>query len=230
MGYSFLADVNPVFCLYSSFFPTLIYGLMGTSQYCSVGTFAALSIMTGGVIKETKLALYRETMLKHSSAIDKNLLPFNSSTIHDHLASTTGSDMFLSNVYLADHSLTTFRNEDIAFACTFLVGLYLLLFGILRLGFISVYMSEQFLNGFTCAVAYHVLASQIPHMLGLPGADTEPGQFILFQYLTHIYKFFNQFNLTSFAISILTCALILFSKLYIDPWLVQNKKLNVSLS
>ncbi len=39
MGYSFLAQVKPVYCLYSSFFPILIYSIMGTSRHCSVGKF-----------------------------------------------------------------------------------------------------------------------------------------------------------------------------------------------
>lgn len=37
MGYSLIAQVPPVYGLYSAFFPALIYSLMGTSRQCAVG-------------------------------------------------------------------------------------------------------------------------------------------------------------------------------------------------
>ena len=128
MGYSFLADVNPIYCLYSSLFPTLIYGLTGTSQYCSVGTFAALSIMTGTVIKETKLAIYRENMLKHSAVVDNSFIA-NSTTEYSDV--TFASNQALGNASVGQlvESLDLYNNEDIAFVCSFVVGFYLLLFG-----------------------------------------------------------------------------------------------------
>jgi MFS superfamily sulfate permease-like transporter len=37
MGYSLLANVSPVYGLYSSFFPALIYSIMGSSRHAAVG-------------------------------------------------------------------------------------------------------------------------------------------------------------------------------------------------
>ncbi|KAG8452546.1 hypothetical protein GDO86_004364, partial [Hymenochirus boettgeri] len=52
MAFALLTSVAPVYGLYTSFFPVILYMLLGTGHHVSTGTFAVLSLMTGSVIDE----------------------------------------------------------------------------------------------------------------------------------------------------------------------------------
>ncbi|XP_076343882.1 solute carrier family 26 member 6-like isoform X1 [Tachypleus tridentatus] len=47
MAYGLLAAVDPINGLYTSFFPVIVYCIMGTSQHISIGTMAVISLMAG---------------------------------------------------------------------------------------------------------------------------------------------------------------------------------------
>jgi MFS superfamily sulfate permease-like transporter len=113
----------------------------------SAGTYAVPSLMTATVITRFKDDLYPSESL--SSNITSN---------------TTTSD------YL-------FNNPDdakvyIAMSLSFFSGIIQILFGVFHLGFITKYLSDAIVNGFTMGAATFVIVSQIPNLLGIKIPDS----------------------------------------------------------
>ncbi|XP_053564177.1 solute carrier family 26 member 10-like [Bombina bombina] len=50
MAFALLTSVAPIYGLYTSFFPVVLYMLLGTGRHVSTGTFAVVSLMTGSVV------------------------------------------------------------------------------------------------------------------------------------------------------------------------------------
>ncbi|XP_017578712.1 solute carrier family 26 member 6-like isoform X3 [Pygocentrus nattereri] len=74
MANAILANVPPVFGLYSSFYPILIYFIFGTSKHISVGTFSILAIMVGIVIKDMEFADDRAERNENDAEMDRVIL------------------------------------------------------------------------------------------------------------------------------------------------------------
>ncbi|XP_072104776.1 solute carrier family 26 member 10 isoform X3 [Mobula birostris] len=51
MSFALLTSVAPIYGLYTSFFPVVLYMLFGTGRHVSTGTFAGISLMTGSVVE-----------------------------------------------------------------------------------------------------------------------------------------------------------------------------------
>ncbi|CAB1336734.1 unnamed protein product, partial [Coregonus sp. 'balchen'] len=52
MAFALLTSVAPIYGLYTSFFPVVLYMLFGTGRHVSTGTFAVVSLMTGSVVEQ----------------------------------------------------------------------------------------------------------------------------------------------------------------------------------
>ncbi|XP_072528952.1 prestin [Salminus brasiliensis] len=136
LAYAMLAAVPPVYGLYSSFYPVVLYTFFGTSRHISIGTFAVISLMIGGVaVREAPDSMF----------------PLNGTNV-------TG---------LVDVDARDARRVQVAVVLTTLVGLIQLFLGILRFGFVAIYLAEPLVRGFTTAAAVHVFVSQLKYLFGV---------------------------------------------------------------
>uniref|UniRef100_A0A8C9WSW5 Solute carrier family 26 member 5 n=1 Tax=Scleropages formosus TaxID=113540 RepID=A0A8C9WSW5_SCLFO len=137
LAYAMLAAVPPVYGLYSSFYPVLLYTFFGTSRHISMGTFAVISLMIGGVAE-------REA-------------PDSDFYVHQ----------FNSTNKTLDTDARDTRRVQVAVALTCLVGIIQLALGLLRFGFVAIYLAEPLVRGFTTAAAVHVFVSQLKYLLDI---------------------------------------------------------------
>uniref|UniRef100_A0A8C7T239 Solute carrier family 26 member 6 n=1 Tax=Oncorhynchus mykiss TaxID=8022 RepID=A0A8C7T239_ONCMY len=137
MAYALLAAVPPVFGLYSSFYPILIYFIFGSSKHISVGTYAVMSVMIGGVTERL--------------APDTNFMMYDNAT----------------NQSMVDVLARDTERVKVAAAVTFLSGLFQMLLGLVQFGFVVTYLSEPLVRGYTTGAAIHVIVSQLKYTFGI---------------------------------------------------------------
>ncbi|KAM7411780.1 hypothetical protein PAMA_021651 [Pampus argenteus] len=136
MAYALLASLRPVFGLYTSFYPVLIYFIFGTSRHISIGTFAVISIMIGSVTER--------------------LAP--------------DSDLSVNGTNGTASENTDERDAyrvQIACSLTVLSGIFQILLGVVRFGFVVTYLSEPLVRGYTTGSACHVCVSQLKYVFGV---------------------------------------------------------------
>ncbi|KAK5863681.1 hypothetical protein PBY51_000694 [Eleginops maclovinus] len=139
MAYALLASLRPVFGLYTSFYPVLVYFIFGTSRHISIGTFAVISIMIGSVTERL--------------APDIDFVGNN------------GTDIDARDAY----------RVEIACSLTVLTGIFQILLGMVKFGFVVTYLSEPLIRGYTTGSACHVCVSQLKYLFGVkPARFTGP--------------------------------------------------------
>ncbi|KAK5894337.1 hypothetical protein CesoFtcFv8_011040 [Champsocephalus esox] len=137
MAYALLASVPPVFGLYSSFYPVLIYFIFGTSKHISIGTYAVMSVMIGGVIERL--------------APDSNFMDWDNVT----------------NSSQVNFDIRDAERVRVAAAVTFLSGIFQIILGLVQFGFVVTYLSEPLVRGYTTGAAIHVIVSQLKYTFGI---------------------------------------------------------------
>ncbi|XP_061592008.1 solute carrier family 26 member 6-like [Cololabis saira] len=139
MAYALLASLRPVFGLYTSLYPVLVYFFFGTSRHISLGTFAVISIMIGGVTER--------------------LAPDS-----DYFVNGTNGTGNL-NIDARDA-----QRVQIACSLTVLAGIFQILLGVVRFGFVVTYLSEPLVRAYTTGSACHVCVSQLKYLFGVTPA------------------------------------------------------------
>ncbi|XP_006874181.1 PREDICTED: sulfate anion transporter 1 [Chrysochloris asiatica] len=151
IAYSLLSGLQPIYSLYTSFFANLIYFLLGTSRHVSVGIFSLLCLMVGQVVD-------RELQLAGLDPAQDGLRPGANDSILN--VSATG-------LALGPDCGRNCYAIRVATALTLVVGIYQVLLGVLRLGFLSTYLSPPLLDGFAMGASLTILTSQVKHLLGV---------------------------------------------------------------
>ncbi|XP_044123914.1 sulfate anion transporter 1 [Neovison vison] len=152
IAYSLLAGLQPIYSLYTSFFANLIYFLMGTSHHVSVGIFSLLCLMVGQVVD-------RELLLAGFGPAQEGTGPGDNSSTINTSAAVAGL-----RPQDCDQDCYAIR---VATALTLVAGIYQVLLGMLRLGFVSAYLSQPLLDGFAMGASVTILTSQLKHLLGV---------------------------------------------------------------
>ncbi|KAK1790285.1 hypothetical protein P4O66_014204 [Electrophorus voltai] len=152
LAYAMLAAVPPVNGLYSSFYPVVLYTLFGTSRHISVVPRFAIMV---GFVDFAPPGTFAVISLMIGGVVVRevpdSMFPLNGTN------GTGGVDVDARDV----------RRVQVAVVLTTLVGLIQLVLGILRFGFVAIYLSEPLVRGFTTAASVHVFASQLKYLFGI---------------------------------------------------------------
>ncbi|KAG7320559.1 hypothetical protein KOW79_016412 [Hemibagrus wyckioides] len=181
LAYAMLAAVPPVYGLYSSFYPVLLYTFFGTSRHISIGTFAVISLMIGSVaVREAPDSMF----------------PLNG---------TNGTE-------LIDVVARDARRVHVAVALTALVGIIQLVLGVLRFGFVAIYLTEPLVRGFTTAAAVHVLVSQLKYFFGVK-TQRYSGPLSVLYSLVAVFEHITSTNISTLTLG-LVCVVFLYGVKY----------------
>ncbi|XP_061895765.1 sulfate transporter-like [Entelurus aequoreus] len=148
IAYSLLAGQDPIYGLYTSFFSSIIYTLLGTSRHISVGIFGVLCLLVGQVVdRELALAGYLAEDISTNNSAALLAAPGNGSAMSQ-----------------CDRSCYAIA---VGATVTFTAGIYQVLMAVFQVGFISVYLSNPLLSGFATGASLTILTSQVKYLLGL---------------------------------------------------------------
>jgi len=147
MSYAAIAGLEYKYGMYTSVLPVITYALMGTSRQLGVGPVAMISLLIEvglkGLLTEEECPQYYEQ--------------FN----------TTSAAYVADEADLVDQSeLCPTEYAQLAFLTSFLVGLFQLAGGFLRLGFLVSFLAHPVISGFTSAAAIVIGLSQVQYFVG----------------------------------------------------------------
>uniref|UniRef100_A0A7N4P0W7 Solute carrier family 26 member 5 n=1 Tax=Sarcophilus harrisii TaxID=9305 RepID=A0A7N4P0W7_SARHA len=179
LAFAMLAAVPPVFGLYSSFYPVILYCFFGTSRHVSIGPFAVISLMIGGVAVR--------------------LVP---------------DDMYVGGGGANSTNSTEERDAmrvKVAMSVTLLSGIIQFCLGVLRFGFVAIYLTEPLVRGFTTAAAVHVFTSMLKYLFGVK-TKRHSGPFSVVYSTLAVIANVKKLNICSLVVGLMCFALLLGGK------------------
>lgn len=159
LAYAMIAGLPPVYGLYASIFPTLMYALFGTSRQLSVGPTAMDSLMVAAGVS---------------------------------VLATQGTKEYI----------------HLAIMLAFFMGVFQVVFGIFRMGFLANLLSKPVISGFTSAAAVIISLNQIKHLIGVEGESSNR----IMDIFSSLIPALSQTHVLTFFIGVGAIALIYFFK------------------
>ncbi|XP_076813824.1 prestin-like isoform X2 [Clavelina lepadiformis] len=213
MAYALLAGVQPVYGLYSCFFPVLLWFVFSTSRHTSVGTMAVVCLMIQNLISvhvhDQELSLNEGKLLINGQEVNLTTVPSQFIIKKSEEGTVLNSTFYMS--YLTDEQEK--KKIEIACSATLLVGIIQLLMAILRLGFLTTLLSDPVIQGFTTGSAFHVMSSQVKYLFGLnKSVGKYSGPFAIFKTFIDIFKNLSHANVPDVIISVISLPALLIVK------------------
>ncbi|KHJ47870.1 hypothetical protein D918_02029 [Trichuris suis] len=198
MAYGILCGLPAIYGLYTSFYPPLFYTLFGSSRHIAVGTFSVVSLMSSSTVQRLAIEHCPTPDARTNESISKVENWFCESAISHCIA----------NPALA---------VEIALTLTFLVGIFQVLLGMLNMGFLSVYLSDQLVEGLTCGSSILVLTSQLPSAFGIKGLPTVGQPFAIIKFYGCFFMRIMKTNWVTLVMSVVCIFTLAVIKQHIAP-------------
>uniref|UniRef100_A0A7E4W0L9 STAS domain-containing protein n=1 Tax=Panagrellus redivivus TaxID=6233 RepID=A0A7E4W0L9_PANRE len=113
-------------------------------------------------------------------------------------------------------ALADMESVQIITTLTLAIGLVLAVMALLQVHFVSAYLSDQLIAGFTSGAVFHVLWSQIPKIFAVK-LPREHGIFKLIKIAYHFLGQLHNTNITSLIVSVACIVFLHLSKSYLNP-------------
>ncbi|KAM9311737.1 pendrin-like [Gastrophryne carolinensis] len=175
LAFALLCGVPVGFGLYSAFFPLLTYAIFGTSKHISVGAFPVVCLMVGSVVLQM-------------APDEKFIIQSNTTGLNTTVIDTVARDKY---------------RVLVSGTLSFLTGIIQLCLGIFQVGFITRYLADPLIGGFTTAAAFQVSVSQIKTLLNVPTKNYS-GVLSIINTIIDIFKNIGKTNICDMISGILT--------------------------
>ncbi|KAK3821252.1 MAG: sulfate transporter family-domain-containing protein [Benniella sp.] len=168
MAYAMLAPLPPVYGLYTSVAPILIYCIFGTSRHMHTGTFAISSLLIGQAARD--------------------IMSRNGSTLQAGEGFLAGFSHINSFLYGTSQSAPAEEDPEyqqrfigMVLMLSFVIGFVQFIMSFLRVGgWASKHLlPDALVGGFNTAAVFHIGTSQLKHFLGIRGMPSPQGAFVL---------------------------------------------------
>lgn len=206
LAFAALATLPPIVGLYVSFISCLVYFFVGGCRQASFGVIAITCLMMGSVLD-------RELAQGDVIVSDARI---NQSAVNDNVT--------VSNT-MSSHDLDA-RKIQLATAVSFIGGVFMMGLGKLGCGFVTTYMPESLIRGFTTGAATHVAVGQMSSLFGLSIPRHNGALKIIFT-IIDVCKNLPKANWVTVVISIISIIIMYVIKVHVNQRF--SKKLKIPI-